>query len=100
MALLAREGPRHPEAGTKLFKARTARRRRRSGGGADRRRDARRDSRVPAGVARSPAAVRAPRREEAEQLRARLAELEAEDLTLKFLDLWLDRADPDLITPA
>jgi hypothetical protein len=41
----------------------------------------------------------AARNAEIEQLHVRLAELETEDMTAKRLGVWLDRLDPDKITP-
>jgi hypothetical protein len=41
----------------------------------------------------------AERNAEIERLRVRLAELETEDMTAKRLGVWLDRLDPDKITP-
>ena len=91
--------PVHPEPNSKLFKARAAHR------------AAVADAEQVAGdvVAEArellPAwraaldAPRAARRAEAEQLRARLAELEAERRVERLLTVWLDRLDPDKITP-
>jgi hypothetical protein len=45
------------------------------------------------------AAVERERRAEIAELRARLSELEVEDGTAKRLHVWLDRLDPERITP-
>ena len=44
-------------------------------------------------------AAAAERNAEIEQLRARLAQLEVEDATSQRLSVWLNRLDPDRITP-
>ena len=91
--------PTQVEAGSKLFKARTALRAAEAeaeqiaGQMLDEIRECLPDWR--AGQATAVAA----RRAEVERLRARLAELETEDLTAKRLDVWLDRFDPELRMP-
>ena len=93
------EPPVHPEPNSKLFKARAAHR----AAVADAERiagDLVTEARelLPAWRAALDA-PRAARRAEAEQLRARLAELEADRRVEHQLGVWLDRLDPDKITP-